>query len=170
MQFVDKIGVIRDDPFGKVKSLITDLINRVQSENGVMKFGASADKDQFARVKTVITDLITWLPVESLSGISHKSYCDEEMHKHVMRSTVQAEARQPYSRSKQQPAKKKAQDREREEIKKENGGQVEEEKDKEVDEDVTVWVQVRRKTRRRVVQEGKSVTSRREVSAVVTCT
>ena len=32
MQFVDKIGVIPDDPFAKVKSLITDLVNRVQSE------------------------------------------------------------------------------------------------------------------------------------------
>ena len=36
----------------------------------------------------------------------------------------------------------------------EKGGQVEEKKDKEVDEDVMGWVQVRRKTRRRVVQEG----------------
>ena len=50
-----------------MKGLITDLINRVQSEITVMKFGASADKNQFARVKAVITDLITWLQVGSLS-------------------------------------------------------------------------------------------------------
>ena len=119
-----------------------------------MKFGASADKDQFARVKAVITDLITRLQVESLPGTGHKSYCDGEMDKHVTRGTVQAEARQPHNSSKQQPVKQTAQESEREEIKKEKGGQVEEEEDKGVDEDVTGWVQVRRKTRRRVVREG----------------
>ena len=41
-----------------------------------------------------------------------------------------------------------------EETKMEKGGQDEEEKDKEIDEDVTGWVHVRRKTRRRVVREG----------------
>ena len=52
LQAVEKIGVIPDDPCIKVKGLITDLINRVQSEIGVMKFGASADEKQFARVKS----------------------------------------------------------------------------------------------------------------------
>ena len=47
-QFIPDAG---DDPFGKVKGLITDLTNRVQSEITVMMFGASADKDQFAPVK-----------------------------------------------------------------------------------------------------------------------
>ena len=46
-----------DDPHVNTKSLITHLMNRVQSENGVMKFGASADKNQFALVKALITDL-----------------------------------------------------------------------------------------------------------------
>ena len=50
-----------------------------------MSLGVSADKDEFARVKTVVTDLITWLQVWSLPGTRHKSYCDDEMHKHVMR-------------------------------------------------------------------------------------
>ena len=62
----DVLKNIRVDS-GSVKALITDLINRVQSEIAVLKFGASADKDEFARLKAVISDLITWLQVESLS-------------------------------------------------------------------------------------------------------
>ena len=42
-----------------------------------------------------------------------------------------------------------------EETKKEKGGQVEEEKDKEVVEDVTDWVEVRRKSQRRTVEETR---------------
>ena len=82
-----------------MKGLITDLINRVQSEITVTKFCASADKDQFAPVKAVIRDLITRLQAVSLSEISHESYCDEEMHEHIMQGTLAAEARQPHSSS-----------------------------------------------------------------------
>ena len=138
--FVEKIVVIPDDPLSLVKSLITDMINRVQSEGT----GASADKDQFARVEAVITDLIS----------------------HVMRGTVQAEARQPHRGSKQQPAKQAAQERERkvrkkerkeergEETRKEKGGQVEEEEEKEVVKNVTGWtlVTTSAKQMRRMVQ------------------
>ena len=109
-QFIPDAG---DDPFGKVKGLITDLTNRVLSEITVMKFGASADKDQFAPVKAVIRDLITRLQAESLSEISHESHWDEEMHEHIMQGTLAAEARQPHRGSKQQPAKQAAQDREK---------------------------------------------------------
>ena len=50
-----------------------------------MKFGATDDEDPFA----------------------------QEMHKHVMRDTVQAEARQQHNSSKQQPTKQAAQEKER---------------------------------------------------------
>ena len=90
--FVEKIVVIPDDPLSLVKSLITDMINTVQSEGT----GASADKNQFARMEAVITNLIS----------------------HVMRGTVQAEARQPHRGSKQQPSQAgSTREREREEKK-----------------------------------------------------
>ena len=38
-----------DDPFVKVKGLITDLINRVQSGTTVMKTGAGAGENPFSR-------------------------------------------------------------------------------------------------------------------------
>ena len=68
----DVVKNIRVDS-GSVKDLITDLINKVQSEIAVMKFGASADKDQFARVEAVITDLITWLHTAARSVSSTTS-------------------------------------------------------------------------------------------------
>ena len=82
--------------------------------SAVIQFGLGAVVDPFVKVKSLITVLITRLQAESLSQTSHKSYCDEEMHKHTVRGTVEAEAPQPYCNSKQQPAKHAAQDREKE--------------------------------------------------------
>ena len=86
----------------------------VSRMSAVIQFGPGAVDDPFVKVKSLITDLITRLQAESLSQTSHKCYCGEEMHKHTVRGTVEAEARQPYCNSKQQPAKHAAQDREKE--------------------------------------------------------
>ena len=48
-----------EDPFVKVKQLITDFVNRMQSEAADTKSGAGADEDPFVQVKGLITDLIT---------------------------------------------------------------------------------------------------------------
>ena len=58
--------------FVKVKQMITDLMNKLQSEACVTKSGAGAGEDPFARVKDVITDPINRLhsqaPSEAVAG------------------------------------------------------------------------------------------------------
>ena len=62
-----------EDPVVKVKQLITDLMNKLQSEATVTKSGAGAGEDLFAQVKDLSTDLTDSLQSEATCLIAAMS-------------------------------------------------------------------------------------------------
>ena len=65
-----------EDPVVKVKQLITDLMNKLQSE---ASSEAVAGEDPFAQVKDLITESINRLQSESSSEANRMPYHDDEV-------------------------------------------------------------------------------------------